>query len=322
MIESIYFYDVSTDDGFILDILNKHKINDLKCYVSDAGKLVLMDDKEPNNLLLVNEEVFDFIENEVFIKEEGTVDLLREDEQDRFYSLKDKYVTREAVPFTAKEEALLDSYLESQNAIYEITKSGTYKFSHPEGTIYFGNKEELINFLEYEKNERKDSLMTQYIENADIFPDEEALARLFGFMGAYMEKMLNENPTSLVTDESVFYMNGNDSTSFDWEYNDRMCEFGIFRSDEFYYLKATVNKRGEIKTYMYGNENPNEITGEFKGDIPYRIDLKSAVDTLISAEAKFECSPVTQDWDLTLFETLAKIDEVKSRKVGPPRKRR
>ena len=36
---------------------------------------------------------------------------------------------------------------------------------------------------------------------------------------------------SLEDHGTIFYMNGNDSTLFDFEMNDRLCEFGVFHAN-------------------------------------------------------------------------------------------
>ena len=38
-------------------------------------------------------------------------------------------------------------------------------------------------------------------------------------------------------DGKIYYMNGNDGTDFDWEANDRLCEFMVFHENEYGYIK-------------------------------------------------------------------------------------
>jgi len=70
-------------------------------------------------------------------------------------------------------------------------------------------------------------------------------------------KTMNELKSKFNVDESllldegdgtIFYMNGRDSTPFDWEYNERLCEFVLF------YKKTEL---GCIKLYVYRNGNMN-----------------------------------------------------------------
>lgn len=63
----------------------------------------------------------------------------------------------------------------------------------------------------------------------------------------------------------IIYANGNDGTDFDWNCNDRMCEFMIyFREDGpkkgMGFIKAFVQKNGVIKVYVYadGGYRPTE----------------------------------------------------------------
>ena len=41
---------------------------------------------------------------------------------------------------------------------------------------------------------------------------------------------------------AIYYMNGNDSTPFDWNCNNRLCEFYVFHKNEIGFIKAFVWK--------------------------------------------------------------------------------
>ena len=52
---------------------------------------------------------------------------------------------------------------------------------------------------------------------------------------------------SLVDSGGIFYMNGNDGTMFDYEENDRLCEFEVFYSSTNYcFLKMFIASNGEF----------------------------------------------------------------------------
>lgn len=65
----------------------------------------------------------------------------------------------------------------------------------------------------------------------------------------------------------VFYMNGNDGTDFDYNVNDRTCEFYVFLKEGDGYIKAyhTLNK---VVFYVYDRNDP--YNGKAK-----RIEIKS-----------------------------------------------
>jgi len=66
--------------------------------------------------------------------------------------------------------------------------------------------------------------------------------------------------SNLDTNGEIFYMNGNDSTKFDWEVNDRLCEFMIFHKDEMGFIKVCADTNGNIDGYIYkaGSMSPDE----------------------------------------------------------------
>ena len=50
---------------------------------------------------------------------------------------------------------------------------------------------------------------------------------------------------------AIYYMNGNDSTQFDWSCNNRLCEFYVFHKNEIGFIKAFVNSDNTIDMYIY-----------------------------------------------------------------------
>lgn len=55
----------------------------------------------------------------------------------------------------------------------------------------------------------------------------------------------------LDTNGAIYYMNANDSTKFDWNWNDRLCEFYVFHKNEMGFIKAFVNRDNTIDMYIY-----------------------------------------------------------------------
>lgn len=50
---------------------------------------------------------------------------------------------------------------------------------------------------------------------------------------------------------AIFYMNGNDSTPFDWQVNGRLCEFCVYHKNENGFIKAIVSNDGSVYGYAY-----------------------------------------------------------------------
>ena len=71
-------------------------------------------------------------------------------------------------------------------------------------------------------------------------------------------------------DGKIYYMNGNDGTDFDWECNDRLCEFMVFHENEYGYIKLNVNKDNTIDIYVYadGGMKPTaQIEKTYNGNV-------------------------------------------------------
>lgn len=54
-------------------------------------------------------------------------------------------------------------------------------------------------------------------------------------------------------DGKIYYMNGNDGTAFDWNCNDRVCEFMVFHENEMGYIKLMVYNDNLITVYVYAD---------------------------------------------------------------------
>ena len=55
----------------------------------------------------------------------------------------------------------------------------------------------------------------------------------------------------LDTNGAIYYMNGNDSTPFDWNCNNRLCEFYVFHKNEMGFIKAFVKRNNTIDVFIY-----------------------------------------------------------------------
>lgn len=74
------------------------------------------------------------------------------------------------------------------------------------------------------------------------------IERIFG-----VARKMYPNVTDDMLDANgaIYYMNGNDSTPFDWNCNNRLCEFYVFHKNEMGFIKANVNSDDTVDMYIY-----------------------------------------------------------------------
>ena len=52
-------------------------------------------------------------------------------------------------------------------------------------------------------------------------------------------------------DGAVYYANGNDGTEFDWDVNNRLCEFMVYHKNGMGCIKANVGKNNRMTIFAY-----------------------------------------------------------------------
>jgi hypothetical protein len=63
----------------------------------------------------------------------------------------------------------------------------------------------------------------------------------------------------LVENGTIYYRNGNDGTDWDWDENNRSCEFmSFYESSGLGIVKVFFTRRGYIEGYAYPNEGKGE----------------------------------------------------------------
>lgn len=74
-------------------------------------------------------------------------------------------------------------------------------------------------------------------------------------------------------DGKIYYMNGNDGTDFDWNCNNRTCEFMVFHENEMGYIKLDINKENEMSIYVYadGGMKPTDTITEYYDGNPIEL---------------------------------------------------
>lgn len=90
---------------------------------------------------------------------------------------------------------------------------------------------------------------------------EKIMAKVISFFNEIREGYKNITDEELDSNGAIYYMNGNDGTDFDWDYNDRLCEFFIFHKNEKGFIKLLVNRDDTMDAYVYpdGEMSPSEV---------------------------------------------------------------
>ena len=107
----------------------------------------------------------------------------------------------------------------------------------------------------------------------------------------------------LDTNGAIYYMNGNDGTPFDWDCNDRLCEFYIFHKNEKGFIKAFVDRDNTVDIYIYedGGWSPTHKFSETLQNVKAYSFAK-----LMNYIADEEClwdKPIDElDWDVDTME--------------------
>lgn len=100
----------------------------------------------------------------------------------------------------------------------------------------------------------------------------------------------------------IYYMNGNDSTEFDWSVNDCLCEFMVFwKTSEVGYIKVSVNKSGVANWYVYDD-------GAWKPKASGNIQLVTEYEALTFAATMVVISDNKFLWDSKIDDLDWRID--------------
>lgn len=128
-------------------------------------------------------------------------------------------------------------------------------------------------------------------------------------------KKNNINEKELLT--GIYYLNGNDGTTFDITANERLSEIGKLYKNEYYAVKLFLQKNGDLKIFSYPNlENlqehikrvipsfvSEEEFNEFASNIFEYIELPSKYDEIINPKIfETEYSDHSIEWEKEDFE--------------------
>lgn len=116
------------------------------------------------------------------------------------------------------------------------------------------------------------------------------------FINKCRKEFPNLKDSDLEKNGAIFYMNGNDSTPFDWDINNRLCEFGIGVADgSVYAFKCHINKDGSAQCYCYphGEQQPVKT---IEKDLFDREEVNNLYSTMM------EVADNQYLWDKTIEE--------------------
>ena len=130
------------------------------------------------------------------------------------------------------------------------------------------------------------------------FPDQFILYKVVDFIQRALESHPKIDPADFGYCGKIFYQNGNDGTRFDWDENDRTCEFmSFYSSTDLGVFKVRVQKDGYITGVIYpnkGQDDPIELPPEFIGS----DEAEDFKDFL------FKKADLRQLWDKEIKEIL------------------
>lgn len=121
---------------------------------------------------------------------------------------------------------------------------------------------------------------------------KELIEQVLDYARAARQKYLPDVKDEDLCDNGAFYyMNGNDTTDFDWNWNGRVCEImQFYKTTNLGLLKVYPHSDGYIYGYIYGDEGREqaiEITPEY-------IGVKEAKKLKEYLEARFDDNEL---WD-------------------------
>lgn len=117
----------------------------------------------------------------------------------------------------------------------------------------------------------------------------------------------------LDTNGAIHYMNGNDGTPFDWNANDRLCEFYVYHKNEMGFIKAFVNRDNTIDVYIYedGGMKPTHTFTEKMYDLKAK-DFATIMDSIADREYLYDRPIDELNWNVDTMD-LYEIDDYTDR---------
>lgn len=114
----------------------------------------------------------------------------------------------------------------------------------------------------------------------------------------------NVTDDMLDTNGAIYYMNGNDSTPFDWNCNNRLCEFLIFHKNEMGFIKVFVDSDNTIDVCIYETDDAMKPTYKFTEEME-KVKANSFANLMnyIADYNGLYDKPINElDWDIDTSE--------------------
>lgn len=114
----------------------------------------------------------------------------------------------------------------------------------------------------------------------------------------------NVTDDMLDTNGAIYYMNGNDSTPFDWNCNNRLCEFLIFHKNEMGFIKVFVDSDNTIDVCIYETDDAMKPTYKFTEEME-KVKANSFANLMnyIADDNGLYDKPINElDWDIDTSE--------------------
>lgn len=137
----------------------------------------------------------------------------------------------------------------------------------------------------------------------------DIINKVIGYINDVRAEYPEITDSMLLGDGAIYYMNGNDSTAFDWEANNRCCEFYLFyKSTEMGFIKVFVNSDDTIDGYLYLDEGRADAV-ELPCKVLFEEDalyLASLLNIVADGEGLYD-EPISKfdfDRELASYEML------------------
>lgn len=107
----------------------------------------------------------------------------------------------------------------------------------------------------------------------------------------------------LYNNGAIYYMNRRDGTKFDWNWNNRLCEFYVFHKNEMGFIKAFVNADNSIEVCIYedGGIDPTyKFTEEMEG--LKASSFANLMNYIADEDDVWDNSIDSMDWDVDTME--------------------
>lgn len=113
------------------------------------------------------------------------------------------------------------------------------------------------------------------------------------------------NRSSLYNNGAIYYMNGNDGTDFDYQCNNRACEFYVFWKNEDGAIKVLVG-REIIEVFIYNEQEPFNCEKMLTYSESSPFDLEEICCYLQGTFDKHDIwDKEVTDWQLTEYQLIS-----------------